>query len=161
MESVVKEWIFDRPLYWLKRIADKEIGELLIRLKQRGYRLGVFSDYPVKSKIIALGLEPDILDVLICATDNNINAFKPHFAGFKRAADLWGVETNNIVYVGDRAETDMEGALNAGMYAVLIQHGILTRKCKHKNVVTIRRLSDLEKLLPNSVSEKTGMLTDS
>jgi len=161
VKSVVKEWIFERPLYWLKRIADKEIGKLMIRLRQQGYRLGIFSDYPIKNKIIALGLEPDIFDVLICATDKNINAFKPNCAGFERAAKLWGCEMNNIMYVGDRAETDIDGALNAGMYAVLIQRGLLTRKCKRKNVVTIRSLSDLEKLLPNSVSGKTGMPTDS
>jgi FMN phosphatase YigB (HAD superfamily) len=70
----------------------------------------------------ALGLAPAV-SLTLCATDPDINAFKPHPKGFLRACTLWGVPPEQVLYVGDRPEVDAVGAAAAGMPCAILQQG--------------------------------------
>ena len=95
------------------------LPELLDALAARGMHAGVFSDYPARAKLEALGLEGRF-DPVLCATDPEIDAFKPNPRGFLRACELWGLEPGEVLYVGDRADVDGEGARRAGMPCALV-----------------------------------------
>ena len=119
IEQWVAEWIFRRPLKYLRLGRRTGLRTFLRFLEDRGIRAGVLSDYPVADKLRALGLA-DRFSVLICATDPEVNAFKPHPAGFLRACDLWGLSPPEVLYVGDRPDTDAAGAAAAGMPCAIV-----------------------------------------
>ncbi len=119
MEAAVAEWIFRRPLKYLRHVVRPGTKELFEGLAQRHIQVGVFSDYPVLEKLAALGLS-GLPSLTIEATADDVNAFKPHPRGFLRACHLWGLAPDEVLYVGDRPEVDAAGAAAAGMSCVII-----------------------------------------
>jgi HAD superfamily hydrolase (TIGR01549 family) len=124
VERIVTEWMYQRPLKYLKLCRRRGVEAFFDFLQQAHIRIGVFSDYPVTDKLQALGLAPAV-SLTLCATDPDINAFKPHPRGFLRACALWGVPPEQVLYVGDRPEVDAVGAAAAGMScAILMRQGV-------------------------------------
>jgi FMN phosphatase YigB (HAD superfamily) len=119
VEAVVSEWIFRRPLKYLRHCRRAGIDDLLGYLGTRRIPAGVFSDYPAREKLEALRVAERI-SLVACATDGEINAFKPHPRGFVWACRRWGLEPAEVLYVGDRAEVDAPGAARAGMPCVIL-----------------------------------------
>jgi len=119
IESVVVEWIHQRPLKYLRLCRRRGIEAFLTFLESKGIQIGVFSDYPILDKLQALGLA-ERMSLALSATDPEINAFKPHPKGFLHACALWGLPPAEVLYIGDRPEVDAVGAANAGMPCVLL-----------------------------------------
>jgi len=122
MERIVAEWIFARPLKYLRLCRRRGAVALLEHLAERGVRSGVFSDYPVAAKLEALGLA-GWMSAGLCATDPEIDAFKPDPRGFLRACQVWGLAAREVLYVGDRPRVDAEGAARAGMPCAIVGRG--------------------------------------
>ncbi|MEZ6017443.1 MAG: HAD family hydrolase [Planctomycetota bacterium] len=121
MRAAVAEWMFERPLRHLGPCARRGLDAGLRRLSEAGLKLGVFSDYPVDAKLGALGVRARF-STCLDATAPEVNAFKPHPAGFAAAAARLGVAPHETLYVGDRLDVDVAGAHAAGMHAALIGH---------------------------------------
>ena len=119
VERVITEWMYHRPLKYLKWCRRQGVKMFFAEAAQRGMNIGVFSDYPVKEKLEALGLSKYV-QLLLCATDKDINAFKPHPCGFLKACEHWGLRPDEVLYVGDRPEVDAKGAGAAGMPCVIV-----------------------------------------
>jgi FMN phosphatase YigB (HAD superfamily) len=113
IESVVVEWIHQRPLKYLRLCRRRGLEAFLTFLESKGIQVGVFSD------LRALGLA-ERMSLALCATDPEINAFKPHPKGFLHACALWGLPPAEVLYIGDRREVDAAGAANAGMPCILL-----------------------------------------
>ena len=123
VRSEIEEWMFRRPLRHLRRWRDPHVADFLSLLATTGTRAGVFSDYPVASKLEALGLT-DAFSPALCATDPEINALKPHPRGLLRACDIWGLPPDQVLYIGDRADVDAQGPAEIGMRcAILVRSG--------------------------------------
>ena len=76
--------------------------------------LGVLSDYGhVDDRIHAIGLDPHQFDLRLSNEDEG--ALKPAARPFLRAAELFGVEAEKVLVVGDRDGFDGAGAAAAGM----------------------------------------------
>jgi HAD superfamily hydrolase (TIGR01549 family) len=118
VERLVAEWMYRRPLKYLAYCKHRGVDEFLAQLSQRGVRIGIFSDYPVQDKLDAMGLTK-FVSLMLCATDAEINALKPHPRGFQRACELWGLKPTEVLYVGDRVDVDAGGAAAAGMPCAL------------------------------------------
>jgi phosphoglycolate phosphatase/putative hydrolase of the HAD superfamily len=118
VEAAVSEWIFRRPLKYLRHFRRAGIDDLLGHLGSRGIPAGVFSDYPAREKLEALRVAERI-SLVACATDGEINAFKPH-PRVRLGHQRWGLEPAEVLYVGDRAEVDAPGAARAGMPCVIL-----------------------------------------
>ncbi len=122
VEGTVIEWMHRRPLRHLGGCRRPDLADILGEFATRGLRLGVFSDYPAPDKLAALGVsEPFTLT--LCATDPEVNAFKPHPRGFKRACEVWDLEPAQVLYVGDREDVDGVGARAAGMPVCIVGAG--------------------------------------
>lgn len=119
MKQIVSEWMYHRPLKYLRWCRRKGVIQFFAEARQRGMRIGVFSDYPACEKLKALGLE-SYVQLILCATDHDVNAFKPHPRGFLRACEEWGLTPEQVLYVGDRTEVDAEGASAAGMGCMIV-----------------------------------------
>ena len=119
VESIVAEWMFQRPLKYLRFCRTRGVEEFVALLKDRNVPIGMFSDYPVREKLQALGLA-GTPNLTLCATDPDVNAFKPHPQGFFRACAAWGVAPNEVLYIGNRLEVDAAGAASAGMPCAIV-----------------------------------------
>ena len=122
LERTVTRWMHHKPLRHLERCRRQGLVELLGDLAAGGLELGVFSDYPADAKLIALGVD-EAFGLKLCATDPEVNAFKPHTRGFLRACEVWGLAPEEVLYVGDRDDVDGEGARAAGMPVVILDDG--------------------------------------
>jgi putative hydrolase of the HAD superfamily len=92
--------------------------EMLTTLRQ-SYRIGLLSNFthpPAATQIIAeLDLYP-FFDVVLISGD--LGYRKPHPSVFEALVDQLGVEKEEIAFVGDDPEADVEGALRAGLKPV-------------------------------------------
>jgi FMN phosphatase YigB (HAD superfamily) len=58
-----------------------------------------------------------------CArADPEIGVLKPNPRGFLHACEIWGLDPQDVLVVGDRAEVDAAGAAAAGMSSVIVSH---------------------------------------
>jgi putative hydrolase of the HAD superfamily len=98
--------------------------EVLTMLKSR-YRLGVISntvgsgDRELSAALEKAGLR-SLIDALVTSRDFGIA--KPDPAIYHEGARRLGVSLARTLMVGDRLDTDIAGALNAGIPAVWLKH---------------------------------------
>jgi len=116
---IVTTWMEELPLPHLARCQRRGVGDLARRLVERGWRVGVLSDYPAGRKLAALGLA-DVVDPCLHGLAPAINALKPHPRGFLHACELWELAPAQVLYVGDRPDVDAAGAAAAGMPCAII-----------------------------------------
>jgi HAD superfamily hydrolase (TIGR01549 family) len=141
VEAAVAEWIYRRPLKWVRLCRRRGLDQLFGFLAARGVSCGVFSDYPVHEKLAALGISARF-DVLLTATDQAVGAFKPDPRGYLAASRQWGIPPDQIVYVGDRSEIDAAGARSAGM-----QCAVLSRHRPNADFVSVSDFKELQRVL--------------
>jgi putative hydrolase of the HAD superfamily len=94
---------------------------LLESLRGRGFKTGlVANSWPeparlLRADVAAFGLTP-LLDVMVFSEE--VCAAKPQPEIFLHALGQLAVEPANAMFVGDRLETDVQGAANLGMTTV-------------------------------------------
>lgn len=147
VEIVVREWMFRRPLKYLRICRRRAMKEFFQLAADRGLRTGVFSDYPVREKLQGLGIHAP-LTVELCATDPEINAFKPNPKGFLYACHLWNLDPREVLYVGDRYDVDACGAKAAGMPYVIFSRRApreldARAKTEYRSITNFRGLCDV------------------
>jgi putative hydrolase of the HAD superfamily len=94
------------------------VRETLDKLRRRGFKLALLSDFPPEGKLKALGLE-DVWDLVLCS--ELTGALKPDPLSFKRLAQGLDLEASRILYVGNSLSYDIRGAMNAGFQTALIR----------------------------------------
>lgn len=141
VERIVDEWMYRRPLKWLRYFRRSGLVGLLDWLERRGLRRGVLSDYPAHDKLTALGLSGRF-DLVLSSLDADVNAFKPNPRGFLAAARKWDLDPFEVLYVGDRIDVDVPGARAAGMPCA-----VLTTRRVDPGVIGIRNLAELKRVL--------------
>lgn len=82
---------------------------------RQGFKLAVFSDYDPGDKLERLGLGGLPWSVQLGA--ETVGALKPHARGFHTLAGRLGLDPPSIIYIGDREDIDIAGALGAGLRA--------------------------------------------
>lgn len=104
MVKVLREKYSARPL----------VREVLIKLRERGKRLAVFSDYDaVSERMEAIGLDPGLVD--FCFSAGELGGLKPASIPFLKLAEKLGTEPQKILVIGDRDDTDGEGSRKTNM----------------------------------------------
>ena len=121
--------------------------EVLLRLKEQGYKMGIVTNKIHKTSIYCLELLnlKDIFDVVIGFDDVSVG--KPNKEGMHKAMHLLGEDDpNKVIYVGDN-ESDLLTANNSSVDCVLVNWG--PRKlnpnlnCKYK----INSFDELEEVI--------------
>lgn len=121
---------------------------MLTTLRERGYRLGVFSDYPAADKLKALGVM-HYFNTVVSSQDRGVRGFKPHTNGFGIAASRLGLSPGEVLYIGDRMEVDGRGAIAAGMAVAILQSGDADG-----DHINLDALPDLLPMLPGNFAEE-------
>jgi putative hydrolase of the HAD superfamily len=96
-----------------------EVPAVLADLHRRGFRLGVVSNWDgrLPGLLAALGLERHLDAVVHSAA---VGVEKPHPRIFRAVCGELEVDPQEALHVGDRVREDVEGAVAAGMEALLL-----------------------------------------
>ena len=98
------------------------LKEFIARLRNKGIEMVVLSDYPfVKEWMLAVGMDQELVSFFsrIYSTQE-FGCLKPAKRAFDEIAKAMAVPPENCLVVGDRADTDGEGARNSGMQFIQI-----------------------------------------
>ena len=120
VSKTIIEWFEKRPLPFLRLCRRRGLNSVLCQLHQKGFKLGVFSDYPTQHKLLALKIYK-YFSTVMSANDPEVKGFKPKTNGFAVAARRMGLKPSEVLYVGDRAEVDGIGASAVGMPVVILK----------------------------------------
>ncbi|RLG70492.1 MAG: hypothetical protein DRO07_00075 [Candidatus Iainarchaeum archaeon] len=115
----------------------------LIKLKERGLKLGIVSDAPIKQawlRLAELNL-CDFFDVVIAKGPKT--KMKPHAMPFKKALKALNLEPTEILFVGDNPERDILGAKKLGMKTVLAKYGQVIHSPEVRADFEINDISEL------------------
>jgi putative hydrolase of the HAD superfamily len=113
VRDAVDRWMFRRPAKWIAVFRRRKLLAELEAFRERGGRLALVSDYPVRSKIDQLKLQ---FDVTVSSGEPGGPArLKPDPEGYLSAARALGVEPRHCLVIGDRDDRDGEAARRAGM----------------------------------------------
>ena len=129
IHDTVHEWVAQRPLRFLPRIANTDLLETIHMLHRRRTPQGVYSDYPPDGKLAALGLA-GCFQAVIWSGQRGVGEFKPSPRGFAEIARLLEVEPSDVVFVGDRDSRDGRGARSVGMQFLHIKDFTPQRLCE-------------------------------
>ncbi len=143
VEGTVQRWFYDASRPILSFLADDRLPQMFQRLRLRGYRLAIFSDYPVKSKLEALGIPLNLFDTVVEAGEAGVSALKPHPNGFREVCRRLNLPSRAVLYVGDRLLVDGGGARSVGMPFALCKSFSVRRRPQG----ALRDLFELEWIL--------------
>jgi putative hydrolase of the HAD superfamily len=118
--------------------------EILEYLRNKGYQLHLITNGFEKtqhSKIKNSGLRPYFIEVI---TSEGSNSLKPHKEIFEYAFRRTGAEKKESIMLGDNIEADIQGAINAGIDQVYINH--LNIEPSVNPTYTVYSLKELEKI---------------
>lgn len=117
VRGVVNEWMFERPLAYLRSCRYLAAEALFSQLQGQGIPIGIFSDYPATDKLRTLGLTAQ---VIVSATCAEVNRLKPDPTGLLVAAAKLGAPAPECLFIGDQGAKDGVCARRAGMpYLIL------------------------------------------
>ncbi|MBE0535622.1 MAG: HAD family hydrolase [Phycisphaerae bacterium] len=129
--------------------AEPDLAETLARLRDAGLRLGIVSNTWVNGDALERHLEQlgvlGFFEVRIYSCSYRFR--KPDRRLFRKATEELGVLPGHVMFVGDRLDTDVRGALNAGMVPVLKLAYTNARKRAPAGVERIEKLSELPRLI--------------
>lgn len=99
------------------------VRETLIKLKERGLKLGIVSDAPKMQAWLRLAEMNlmDFFDVVIALEDTG--ELKPSELPFKAALENLKFKAEEILFVGDNPERDIKGAKRIGMHTAFAKYG--------------------------------------
>jgi FMN phosphatase YigB (HAD superfamily) len=117
VRRIADEWLLDRPLRRLAKCRPSGLFELFDRLRQRGIKVGIFSDYPAEAKLRALDLSAD---AVACALDTHINRLKPDPAGLCFLLDRFRISPAEALHIGDREDRDGACASRCGCASIVL-----------------------------------------
>ena len=120
IESIVSEWMFQRPGKWIRMFRRKPLLRCIAALRRKGAATALVSDYPATRKLAAMGIS-DLFDVVVANGETpELRRLKPCPDAFLLAAKHLNAQHENCIVVGDRKDADGEAAHRAGMRFVLV-----------------------------------------
>ncbi len=133
---------FGGPAYWT--LYPETFG-VLKGLKERGYELGIVSNFDSRLFTILRGL--GLAELFDTVTISSLaHAAKPAPKIFQHALDKHAMDAEDAVHVGDSRRDDVEGARKAGLQAVLIERESQLSSSA-SNIPTIQSLEQLPALI--------------
>ena len=129
VRRVVSEWLFGRPLKYLRYVCFPEVKETIHHLKKSGVAVAFLSDHYPVGKLEALGFEAE---QAYYSTRPDLNCLKPNPNLLSKILSDFGVLPCECVVIGDRDDRDGELARVAGARFILFpdkndRAGLLTR----------------------------------
>lgn len=118
VQGIIEEWMFKRPLKYLRYTADVNLLAWVRKWKSAGKKVVVYSDYPVKEKCEMLKVEAD---AMFSSDERNIGQMKPSVKALEIICSEFGVRPEDILVVGDRMSRDGKMAEAFGCEYVILK----------------------------------------
>ena len=114
----LEAWIYEpmKKLYRSTKPFDGVLETFKI-IKEKGLKIGLFSDFPLFNKLESMGLASYVDYAL---SSENVGFLKPSVHCFENLLYNIGVEPAEALYVGDSYDKDVVGARGAGIDAILV-----------------------------------------
>jgi putative hydrolase of the HAD superfamily len=119
----------------------------LIKLKEKGMKLGIVSDAPSVNawiRLVEMNIG-DFFDVVI--TLHETGRKKPSKIPFLKAINSIGVKPENVLFVGDWPERDITGAKALGMKTAFAKYGSQKKVKKSGADYELDKIDDLLKIV--------------
>ena len=113
--KIIQEWMIERPLPYVCHYRDAELIELMRRIMRSGVPVIVYSDYPVREKLHALGFSPDYS---FCAED--LGSLKPDARGIISKLTELNISPGDCLVIGDWEDKDGKLAYNMGADVLIL-----------------------------------------
>ena len=110
--------------------------EMLVALKEQGYRLGALSNGNADIHRVGLG---DLIDFQLKADD--VGEMKPHPLMFQQMLEKTGLRPEQVIHVGDNPDHDINGASAIGIWTILVN--IVAQNDSSQATQTVCRLVDI------------------
>jgi len=131
---------FKEPTTW--RVHD-EVPSILETLRQRGYRLGLVSNWDERLRDLLAALDlRKYFEVVVLSIE--AGSTKPSPRIFEAALQALRVPAQEALHIGDSWEEDVEGARAAGMAAVLLDR----KKSAAGSISSLRQLPPMLPVAP-------------
>jgi putative hydrolase of the HAD superfamily len=118
--------------------------EILAYLSAKGYHLHMITngfEETQHSKLKHAGMSGYFTEVI---TSESANSLKPHKEIFEYAIQRTGAEKKESIMLGDSVEVDIQGAINAGIDQVFVNH--LNKDPSVQPTYTVYSLKELENI---------------
>lgn len=116
IRGVVNEWLFGRPLKYLRYACFPEIKATIDHLKKNGVAVAFLSDHYPVGKLEALGFK---VEGMYYSTRPDLNCLKPNPKLLSKILSDFGVRPEECIVIGDRNDRDGELARVAGARFIL------------------------------------------
>jgi putative hydrolase of the HAD superfamily len=152
--SLSEEQLRELNWRWYEPLArqatvEPDLAETLAKLREMGLRLGIVSNTWVNGDSLERHLAQlgvlEFFEVRIYSCGYRFR--KPDKRLFRQATEKLGVLPGHVLFVGDRIDTDVKGAMRAGMAAVLKRAYTNARKRPPAGVERIDRIAELPALV--------------
>ena len=125
VKQTINNWMFDKPLKYIKKYADNWLINILNILKKEGTKIIIYSDYPAKKKLDVLNLE---YDLVFSSEDKNIMCLKPNTKGLNYILETTKINHEDVLLIGDRFEKDGECAKGCNIDFLILDSNPNKRK---------------------------------
>lgn len=103
VRKAVSFFMLEAPLKLLPAYRDEVMAELIDKLHEKGVKVVVYSDYPVRDKLDALAIKAD---ADFTSADEAIGCMKPDPKGLGVILGTLGLSAEDAIMIGDRYEKD-------------------------------------------------------
>ncbi len=131
----IRKWYFEGYMTLMHRVltnrydCQPEANELINSLREKGIKVAVLSDYAmIDERLKAIGLTAQF-DYLY--SSETAGALKPSSRPFAVVAQALEIESKDILMIGDREDTDGQGAAQADMDFMHIVRKKKQKKTRH------------------------------
>jgi len=142
-----------------KGAVEKETAPTLRCLQHMGLKLGLLSNTFVHKSSLERHLQQEgLLDLLPVRLYSYEFPFrKPDVRIFSVAAERMGIPADRTVYVGDRMDNDVKGALAAGMLPILKKAYTNRNKPVPADIACIETIAELPGLIKKMIRPDNGI----
>lgn len=146
VRTAAMDFLYTSRFDELSTLSPRGDREVITELGERGYLLAGVSEYPVETKLRALGLAECGWGAMVDCEE--VGLLKPAPAVFLEAARRLEVDPAECLVVGDRKDADVAGGKAAGMTTAWLAHRDPGHGPGPEPDVVLRGLGDLLELLP-------------
>jgi len=115
VEPIITEWMEKQASNMIPHCIRKKTLQFIQRMHESQIKQGIYSDYPAIEKLKSIQMA-NHFHAVVWSGEQSVLSYKPSPKGFLKTAELLDCPPDEILYIGDRAEVDGQGAHQAGMH---------------------------------------------